>query len=335
MAKLFLTDINLNKNQITNVRIHNAATEPSAPGVGQVYFDTVDLTIYMWDGSSWVDLVGAGGFTEEEVQDIVGAMVSGNTETGITVTYEDGDGTLDFVISALNSLPVPTGSLDLNSQKIVNLAPPTAGTDAANKNYVDGLSNGLSWKEPVRVATTPSRGNWDLAVDLEIGAIVDGVTVAEGDRILVKDQTAPEENGIYTITGATPSPARTSDADSSDDLLGAAVFVSEGTSNGNTAWIMTTNSPITVDTTGLVWVQFGALTGSFTGKYAVNVGDDSSTAIVITHNLGTRDVVVNVREASTPWAEVECQVEMTSINTVTLTFNIAPTTDQYRCIVVG
>lgn len=70
-------------------------------------------------------------------------------------------------------------------------------------------------------------------------------------------------------------------------------------------------------------------------RYAVDVGDNSSTAIVITHNLNTRDVVVQLRRATTPWEVVIPDIEMTSVNTVTLRFATAPTTAQYRAIVIG
>lgn len=70
-------------------------------------------------------------------------------------------------------------------------------------------------------------------------------------------------------------------------------------------------------------------------RYSTNVGDGSSTAIVITHSLGTRDVIVSVHNASTPWEVVMCDVEMTSTTTVTLRFSVAPTTNQFRAIVIG
>lgn len=69
--------------------------------------------------------------------------------------------------------------------------------------------------------------------------------------------------------------------------------------------------------------------------YSVDVGDGSSTSIVVTHNLGTRDVQVEVYDTSSPWATVDCDVERTSTNTVTLIFTVAPATAKYRCVVTG
>lgn len=313
--------------------------------------------------------------TDADVKTLVGAMVSGNTETGITVTYEAGDQTLDFVISALDDLPAPNGDLSMATFKITNLGTPTASTDAATKGYVDSAINGLSWKDQVRVATAVAG---TLATDFENGDTVDGVTLATGDRILIKNQAAPAENGIYVVA-ASGAPTRATDADSEADLLSAAVFVQSGTANADTAWTMNTDAPITVDATGLVWAQFGAgatytagdgltLTGNdfdvnvdnstieisgdalrvkdggitdakladdVAKQYVETIGDNSSTSIAVTHSLGSRDVDVQVYRVASPYDTVECDVTRNSTSQVTLGFAVAPTTGEFRVVVQG
>jgi hypothetical protein len=300
---------------------------------------------------------------------------SGNTETGIAVTYEAGDQTLDFVISALDDLPAPNGDLSMATFKITNLGTPTASTDAATKGYVDSAINGLSWKDQVRVATAVAG---TLATDFENGDTVDGVTLATGDRILIKNQAAPAENGIYVVA-ASGAPTRATDADSEADLLSAAVFVQSGTANADTAWTMNTDAPITVDATGLVWAQFGAgatytagdgltLTGNdfdvnvdnstieisgdalrvkdggitdakladdVAKQYVETIGDNSSTSIAVTHSLGSRDVDVQVYRVASPYDTVECDVTRNSTSQVTLGFAVAPTTGEFRVVVQG
>jgi len=81
--------------------------------------------------------------------------------------------------------------------------------------------------------------------------------------VLLKNQTAPAENGIWVAQSGAWT--RATDADVEGELLNAAVFVSEGSTQADTAWVMTTNAPITVGTTSLTWVQFGAPTSYIGG----------------------------------------------------------------------
>ncbi|MFI8942743.1 hypothetical protein [Streptomyces syringium] len=260
------------------------------------------------------------------------------------------------------AIPLLTGA-DANNQRIINLADPSAATDAATRQYVDNKALGLSWKAPVRVATT---ANGTLASAFENGDTVDGVTLATGDRILVKDQTTATENGIYVVA-ASGAPARATDADSAADLNGAAVYVTSGTTNADRAYTQTTDSPA-VGTDNVVWAQFGGgtlptagagltLTGStldvgagtgvtigtdtvavdtsiVTRHVAASIGNGSSTSIGVTHNLGTKDVAVTLRRNADDVA-VLTDWTATDTNTVTLTFATAPTTNQYRVVVMG
>jgi hypothetical protein len=253
--------------------------------------------------------------------------------------------------------------IDLTSQKAVNMASPSASTDGANKAYVDGLVNGLAWKPAVRAATT---ANGTLATAYANSQVIDGVTLATGDRILLKNQTTGADNGLYTVN-ASGAPTRTLDADGGTELgPNTTVMVSEGTVNADTAWTNTTNGVITIGTTTTVWAQFGGTTAytaslgvqlvgsdfranlgaglTLSGnqtiiddsrqvrKFAANIGDGSTTAIAVTHSLGTRDIHVSVHDAST-FEEVECDVVKTSTSVVTLTFATAPASNAYRVTV--
>jgi hypothetical protein len=108
-----------------------------------------------------------------------------------------------------------------------------------------------SWKEPVRAAST---GNGTLSTAFENGDTLDGVTLATGDRILLKDQSTGSQNGIYVVN-ASGAPTRAVDADSGGELVGATVFVSEGTANADKVFACTTNATITVGSTSLVFSQ--------------------------------------------------------------------------------
>jgi hypothetical protein len=131
----------------------------------------------------------------------------------------------------------------------------TIGTTATTwvKVYPQSSSSSVtSWKQAVRVATVSAL---TLASDFENGDTVDGVILATGDRILIKDQASGADNGIYTVN-ASGTPTRATDADSGDELVGAMVFVSEGTTNADTVWGCTTNASITIGVTATVWAQY-------------------------------------------------------------------------------
>ncbi len=157
--------------------------------------------------------------------------------------------------NTLDSLANPTGSLDLNSQKITNLADPVSAQDAVTKSYADALTSGLDVKESCKVATTAN-------ITLSGTQTIDGVAVSADERVLVKSQSTASENGIYDCKAG--AWARSSDFDSNTEVTsGAFTFVEQGTVNADAGFVLTTDGSITVGTTGLTFTQFsgaGAVT---------------------------------------------------------------------------
>ncbi len=206
------------------------------------------------------------------------------TATNITGTLQTAAQTNVTSVGALNGLAVAgTQIIDMGANRVANVAEPTQAQDAATKSYVDAVKTGLDVKDSVRVATTVAG---TLATSFENGDTVDGISLATGNRILIKDQATASENGIYTVN-ASGAPTRSTDMDAPLEISGGVfTFVEQGTANADAGFVLATDGAITLGTTSLSFVQFsgaGQITAgsglSKTGNTLdVNV-DDSSIEI--------------------------------------------------------
>lgn len=452
MAKNFLTPLNLNGLEILNARLQNLAADPGSPTEGTIYYNTTSRNARVYSGGGWVDIVtGAQGYTDEQAQDTIAALIAAGTHSGLTATYNDAANSLSFTVPAdgaagtptlrtlgtsatqaaagndarlsdtrtptdgtvtnakvannaaissdkladgttngvytlaersklagiatgataytdtqaranrLDQFAQPTAAVNMGSQRITNAADPTGNTDLVTKQYADGLRQGITIKDPVRVATTAN-------ITLSGTQTIDGVAVVAGDRVLVKDETTGATNGIYTV--AAGAWTRATDADVAAEIPeGSAVWVQNGTVNGNTRWVLTTAGAITLGTTALTFTQDFAATsvtagaglaaagnafnvGAGTGitvaadtvgidtavvtrKVNFDVGNGAATTYNLTHNLNTRDVQVRVYRNTTPWDDVEVDITRPDANTVTVTFATAPAAAAFRASVQG
>ncbi len=194
-----------------------------------------------------------------------------------------------------------TADQSLGGFKLTNVATPTTGTDAANKAYVDGVLEGLDIKLSCRLASaaalaacTPAGTGVGktLTADANGALSVDSVAVATGNRVLIKDQVAQDDNGIYTVTapGGAGAPfvlTRATDFDTDAEVTaGAYTFIEEGTVNADSGWVLSTNNAITVDTTNLVFTQFTGAGMITAGAGMTKTGNtlnvvSANTAIVV------------------------------------------------------
>ncbi len=250
--------------------------------------------------------------------------------------------------------------IDLGNQRAIAAADPSVATDLATKQYVDNVANNRDWKESVRVATTAN-------ITLSGTQTINGVAVVAGERVLVKNQTAGADNGIYVV--AAGAWTRAADADTSTDVhAGMTVTAAEGTVDGDKRYVLTTNDPITLGTTALVftvdasggttYIAGSGLTESPAGTFNVGVGNGMAAtadavnvdpAVVVrkyaadcaattnpqtfTHALGTNDLTVAV------WDVAANELVFPDITkgsgTVIVDWGAAPTAAQYRVIIHG
>lgn len=366
MAQLFLVPIDMGNNEIRNVLLQALASDPS-PLEALIYYNTTAHEVRYYNGTIWVSLIAGGG----SVTDVTGTapiVSSGGSTPDISISAATGSTPGSMSAADKTKLDAATASPSASTLALrdgsgrLQVATPSAGNDATNKSYVDGLINGADWGEScVLVATS------NIASLSGTSTSIDGVTATAGMRVLLTAQSTGSENGPWVVNaGAWTRPV--------DYAAGATItpnrsyFIEQGTAKHDTGWTLTTDTAVTVDTTSTAWTQFTGLGEVTAGngltksgdtlsvlangstitvgasgisvtdpklKYSANVGDGSSTTITVNHALGTRDVNVQVYRNSSPWDTVVCDVERTDTNNVTLKFATAPASNAYRVVVIG
>lgn len=299
--------------------------------------------------------------------------MAGFTLSGLgTPTAAGQAATYDWTLGrSLSAFAVPTANLPMAGFTLTGLAAPTATGQAATWDYVNSAvqsaASGISSKDPVNAVATTN------IATLSGTTTIDGVALAAGNRVLLTAQTTASQNGPWIIAaGSWTRPATEGGATAELDF-GAMWLSLAGTAGAGTQWRLSapTSGTVTVGTTAITIVQFGAgssytagngitLTGSafsvnpvasggvlvaaggvsvdstiVAKKFSQAIGDGSTLAYVVTHALGTQNVLMQVKQATTPFGVVECDMAATSTTTATFTFASAPTTGQYLVTVIG
>lgn len=283
IANLAITDAQLAANAVTTAKIANLAVDGTKLADGAVVEakigDSAVTTGKLADGAVTLDKLAGSAIDATKLADesvtlaklapdsvdsskIVDGSITGGDIAENTIAAANLDTAYEGGLVYRNGTRAMTGALDLGTgNKIINLANPTQAQDAATKAYVDSVSSSLDLKESVRVATTAE------IVLSNVTTEVDGVTLADGDRILVKDQTNLSRNGIWVVS-TSDLWTRATDADADAEVTaGLFTFVEEGEVNQKTGWVLTSPNPITVDTSDLEFTQF-----SGAGTYLAGFG---------------------------------------------------------------
>lgn len=329
MSRKFLTNIDLNSNLLLNPVLNSTHAAGTTAGAlyysgGKLVFgtgsatatvatmaDTVTVgTTAITIGSSATTLAGLSSVTSTS---FVGAL-TGNASTATTlqtartINGTSFNGSANITITAANPNALTIGSgltgTSYDGSGAVTIAVDTSVI--ATRTYVDTAIQGVDWKNSVRAATTT---NGTLSTAYANGSVIDGVTLVTGDRILIKNQTAGAENGIYTVN-ASGAPTRATDADAASELTGGvAVFVEEGTTQADTGWVITINGTPTLGTTAITWAQFTSLGQITAGNGLTKTGNSIDV-------VGTTNRIVANADSIDIDANYVGQTSITTVGTI-------------------
>lgn len=198
------------------------------------------------------------------------ATVNSNVGTFTKLTV-NGKGLVTAAsLATLNDISTPTADFSMGGFKLTNVATPINATDAANKDYVDTVAQGLDPKQSVVAATTANVSS------LSGAQTIDGIALVAGDRVLVKDQTAQADNGIYVVSASAWT--RASDANTWAELVSAYVFVEKGTTNADNGFLCTVDAGGTLGTTAVTFVQFSGAGQIVAGAGLTKTGNQLDVA---------------------------------------------------------
>jgi hypothetical protein len=269
---------------VTNPTADRTITLPNVTGTVVTTGDTGSVTNTMLAGSianekltnSSITINGSAISLGGSVSITSGVSSVSGTANQITASATTGDITL-----SLPSAVTFPGTVTLN-------AAPTEDLQAATKGYVDSVAQGLDIKASVKAATTE---NGTLATAFDNGSVIDGVTLATGDRILIKNQTDATANGIYVVA-ASGAPTRSTDMNAAAEFPGAFTFVEQGTTNADTGYVCTNNSVI-VGTTEITFAQFSGAGSYVAGNGLTLTGNSFSINTAVTVDVSTAQTLTN------------------------------------------
>lgn len=316
MAKKFLVDLDLNTNELQNAVVQNLplSSEPAGEK-GRVYFESTNNLLKVYNGNAWQSLLTSGSIIlgTDTVGNYVGSLTA---STGVSITGGTGEGVTNVI-----SIGQPVATTD--SPTFAALT--TTGDIALNGGDLTTTSTGTTTIFNTNTTTLNIGG---AATAVNIGAVTGTTTVNNsltviGDLLVSGSVTTlntatlfVEDNVIILNSNTTGGPT-----------LSAGVEIERGDSTNvsilwnedNDVWTLTNN---------------GTDYANIVRKYSSTITSSSALSYIFTHNLNTRDVVVNVYQNSGNYDTVEVDIYRNSANQVTVGFTASPSVD-YRVVVTG
>ena len=233
---------------------------------------TVNGNTVLGDATGDSITINGNGVTLANAPSVTGTWAN----LGGVTTVDINGGTVDGAVIGGGSAAAITGTTGSFSSTVSGAAP-TSGGHLTTKTYVDGLLAGLAKRGTVKAATTTSGeggGNITIATALNNGDTLDGITLANDDLVLVKDQTNAEENGIYVVAA---SPARDDLYDTYDENCGTIIHVQQGTRNADKIFHCTSNAGGTLNSDDLVWANIVPGSGGTVTQIVAGTGLSGGT----------------------------------------------------------
>jgi len=408
MARLFVTDINLNKNELQNARIQGLSSAPSSAVTGQIYYDTSNNTMYYNNGLTGVDGPWMPmGASSEVITDVIKDAVIGGV--GLTATPSDVNNnvTIDLDNTAVtpgsygSATAIPTFTVDaqgrLTAAGTVNVATQLdLGADNAHGGYkLDLLTDSVKFVGGEGIDTTYATdgtlhtitiaGEDASTTNKGIASFADAdFTVSSGAVSIKNVNLGTQTTGDYVANiqgttneitvsptsgeGTTVTIGLPDDVTITNNLnVGGDLNVTGSINTVNVTQVNITDNKINLNSdmpeenapsadagiivhrgteadAELLWNestdrwQLGLVSGNYhdiARKYVTTIGDGSALTYTVTHNLGTREVSVQVYDTAT-YATVETDVTRTSTSQVVIGFAVtAPAAGAYTVVIVG
>lgn len=322
MAQKFLTPINMGQNQILNLVVDSRTSAPSSPIAAQVYYNTVDGVLYYYNGTAWATF---GDITA--VLTPTGSALSGGGSSGvITLQIEVDNSTIEISSNAIRLKDGGITFAKLAGSSYVNSITGTSSTklttENAVKTYVDsaiadlgqligGFDASIATDFPIASGGTNKGDYWRVS---GVGT-VQGIILKVGDVLIASVNTPSVTDPADWIF------LQVNVDQATETAAGIAEIATQAETNAGSD-----------DSRIVTPLKLVTYLDARVGGYAANVGNGSSTSFAVTHGLGTLDVIVQVVEVSTG-DTVFVDTARTSTTVVTLTFAVAPTTNQYRVVI--
>lgn len=366
----FFAPVDLKQNELRNAIVQNLGTAPSSPISGQVYYDTGSNAVLWYNGASWINPLSRSNHTGTQL-----AATISDFDTQVRTSRLDQmaapTGSVSMNSQLLTNVASPVSATDAANKAYVDANIQGVTTKPSAKYTTTTTLPAYTYANGTSGVGATITGNSNGALTNQDGQSVSANDII---LVKNETSTNQPYNGLYTVTqvGDASHPyilTRHVDMDSSAEFQGALIAVETGSTLAGSLWLCSNTSAVTVGTTNVTFTQLNSAAGYTAGnginiagstisakagtgitvtsgginadttvlaqKYSTTIGDGSTTSFTITHSLGTQDVLIQVRQAASPYQVVYTDCEATSTTQATIQFSSAPTSNQYRVTVIG